>query len=149
MNWLGAVGVLVALVVGPIVYLSVVLYWADQQTQSVRYFGRTPVGRARFRRTLRRHAVVLGPVIGVLSRFTPFTFEQASFVYKGLAGPRGTCTAESFERAHEYEAQPEDVFVATQMKCGTTWMQHLVYMKKRKRPLPQEDANIGNRRQNQ
>jgi hypothetical protein len=39
----------------------------------------------------------------------------------------GSCDAESCERATSYAPRPEDVFVATQMKCGTTWMQHVVY----------------------
>jgi hypothetical protein len=32
-----------------------------------------------------------------------------------------------FERASKYVPRPEDVFVATQMRSGTTWMQQLVY----------------------
>ncbi len=33
----------------------------------------------------------------------------------------------TYERTKSYHPQPEDVFVATQMRCGTTWMQHVVY----------------------
>ncbi len=37
------------------------------------------------------------------------------------------CSEESFQQADEYTARPEDIFVVTQMKCGTTWMQHVLY----------------------
>jgi hypothetical protein len=50
-----------------------------------------------------------------------------SMSYKGVPGPAGSCTPETFARAEQYQACPEDVFVVTQMKCGTTWMQHVVY----------------------
>jgi hypothetical protein len=62
-----------------------------------------------------------------MSRTARFTFQKVSFRHRGISGPKGTCTKESFERADGYAAQPEDVFVVTQMKCGTTWMQHVVY----------------------
>jgi hypothetical protein len=32
-----------------------------------------------------------------------------------------------FERANKYQPGPEDVFIATQMRCGTTWIQQVVY----------------------
>ena len=32
-----------------------------------------------------------------------------------------------FDRARRYRPRSEDVFVVTQMRCGTTWMQQLVY----------------------
>ena len=51
----------------------------------------------------------------------------ASMSYKGVAGPAGSCTPETFARAEQYRPGPEDIFVVTQMKCGTTWMQHVVY----------------------
>ena len=44
-----------------------------------------------------------------------------------MSGPTGSCSVETFKAAAEYAPRPEDVFVVTQMKCGTTWMQHVVY----------------------
>jgi hypothetical protein len=56
-----------------------------------------------------------------------FTYERASFRHAGITGPQGTCTQASFAHGAAYAPRPEDVFVVTQMKCGTTWMQHVVY----------------------
>jgi len=39
----------------------------------------------------------------------------------------GSCSPESFEAGIRYRPRPEDVFVVTQMRSGTTWMQYLVY----------------------
>lgn len=47
-------------------------------------------------------------------------------VYAGFSAPP-LCSRADFERAVGYRAGPDDVFVATQMKCGTTWMQQIVY----------------------
>ena len=49
------------------------------------------------------------------------------FEYEGVWGPPKVSSPEVFERARNYQPQPEDVFVATQMRCGTTWMQQVVY----------------------
>jgi hypothetical protein len=35
---------------------------------------------------------------------------------------------ESFESGQRYRAAPGDIFVATYPKCGTTWMQYIVYL---------------------
>jgi hypothetical protein len=35
---------------------------------------------------------------------------------------------EGFESGQRYRASPGDVFVATYPKCGTTWMQYIVYL---------------------
>ena len=35
---------------------------------------------------------------------------------------------DSFESAQRYRAAPGDIFVATYPKCGTTWMQYIVYL---------------------
>jgi hypothetical protein len=32
-----------------------------------------------------------------------------------------------FDKASKYAPRPEDVFVVTQMRCGTTWMQQIVF----------------------
>ena len=35
---------------------------------------------------------------------------------------------EGFESGLRYAAQPDDIFVCTYPKCGTTWMQYIVYL---------------------
>jgi hypothetical protein len=50
-----------------------------------------------------------------------------SFEFEGVTGPKKVSSPEVFARARSYQPRPEDVFVATQMRCGTTWMQQLVY----------------------
>ena len=115
------------LVVGPMLYLALVLAWEDQRTRGVRYYGLAPAERDAFKRTLRTHARLLSPVIRVASRLNEIELASTGFEFEGVAGPKGTCSPESFASGNAYEPRPEDVFVVTQMKCGTTWMQHLVY----------------------
>ena len=50
-----------------------------------------------------------------------------AFEYQGVAGPTKVSTPEVFARARQYAPRAEDVFVVTQMRCGTTWMQLVVY----------------------
>ena len=121
-----AIGVLIALLVVEVVYLSMVFGWEDRQTLGNAYYGRPLAQRRLFKRALRRRATVLFPVLRLLSQ-NKFKFENGSFVVDGVAGPKGTCSEESFRQGIAYRPRPQDVFVATQMKCGTTWMQYLVY----------------------
>ena len=123
---LGGLG-LVGLTVAALVYLSMVMAWGDRRTDGIGYYGDTARGRARFKRLLRLHALLLLPVIRILGRLAPMKMENATFRVNGVPGPKGTCSESSFGAGMAYSAQPEDVFVATQMKCGTTWMQHVVY----------------------
>ncbi len=122
-----AAGVLAALVAIQIVYLGFALGWGEQRTRGLAYYGQPPAERDRFKRTLRRHARLLSPILRLAGKLSRFTFRKSSFRHRGIAGPKGTCSVESFERADAYEAKADDVFIVTQMKCGTTWMQHLVY----------------------
>ena len=127
MIWVLGFGALLLVAVVQVLHLAVVLTWGDQATNGLGYFGRTASERVQFHKTIRLHALLLRPILFVLSRFSPLQMSKASFTYQGLAGPNGTCGVESFAQAHAYHARSEDVFVATQMKSGTTWMQHLVY----------------------
>jgi Sulfotransferase domain len=128
MIWIAVVaaGLLVFLVV-QMIYLSAVLSWEDRKTLGLGYYGLPPDERERFRRTLRLHAMLLFPIVHLLGRVSKFDFRRVSFHHRGIAGPKGTCSKESFERVDAYAPRPEDVFVPTQMKCGTTWMLHVVY----------------------
>jgi hypothetical protein len=126
--WIGVVvGVPLVFLLAQAVWLSVVLASGDQATRGLGYFGRSPADREAYRAKLRRQARLLSPILGIVGRTSKFSFEQASFRAEGLAGPKGTCTEESFSAGAAYRPAAEDVFVVTQMKCGTTWMQHVVY----------------------
>ncbi|MGQ0647565.1 MAG: sulfotransferase domain-containing protein [Gemmatimonadaceae bacterium] len=109
------------------IYLAAVLKWEDEQTVGLAYYGLPPAGRAAFKEKLRTHAKRLSPILRVNAKLATFDFARVRIQYKGVSGPSGSCSVESFSRAAAYIPQPEDVFVVTQMKCGTTWMQHVVY----------------------
>ncbi len=127
LGWIGVVaGIVVLFLVVQAIYLAVILTWENERTSGLNYWGQPPEERDRFKRALRRHARLLYPILRLIGR-TRFSFAKASFRYRDVAGPRGMCSEESFARARDYAARPDDIFVVTQMKCGTTWMQHVVY----------------------
>lgn len=110
-----------------IVHFSWVIHWSNRRTDGNAYFGASAAERKKFKSLLRWHAALLTPLLSLLARMTPFRFDNASFDYKGVAGPRGgACSPESFARAAEYQCQGNEVFVVTQMRSGTTWMLYLV-----------------------
>jgi hypothetical protein len=124
---LGILAGVFALYITFTVYLALVLAWEDRQTEGLGYYGRPPAERARFKRRLRLHALLLAPLLWLNGRLVKVDFKKASIRHKGVAGPAGTTSADTFARAEAYRPRAEDVFVVTQMKCGTTWMQHVVY----------------------
>ncbi len=124
---LGVLVVLVVVVTVQGIYLGAILKWEDQETVGLGYYGRPAAARKRFKRQLRVHALLLTPILRLNAALTKLDFRKVGFLYKGVAGPLGSCSPESFARAESYRPRPDDIFVVTQMKCGTTWMQHLVY----------------------
>lgn len=128
MSWLAWLLVaVVATYVAMGIYLATVLKWEDEQTVGLNYYGRPLPERERFKRTLARHAALLSPMLWLNSRTTRVDFRKARIVYKGVSAPPGSCSVESFERAESYRPTAQDVFVVTQMKCGTTWMQQVIH----------------------
>lgn len=124
---LAALAGFVVIYVALTIYLAAVLHWEDTRTIGTQYYGLSPAERARFKRLLRVHALLLAPVLAINSRLTKLDFGRARITHQGVAGPAGSCSVDSFERGAAYQPAPADVFVVTQMKCGTTWMQHVVY----------------------
>ena len=131
--WSAAVwgGVLVGLglvvLVAQMMYFLLLCRWADRQTRGSKYYGRPLAERRRFKRTLGLLALGTRPLLWLLGRTTQVQLAQASFRFQGVAGPKDSCSPESFAEAVAYRPTDRDIFVATQMKSGTTWMQHLVY----------------------
>lgn len=139
-----ALGATVALVL-QVVHLVAVMRWADRRTAGLNYYGLPRRGRRRFKRLLRVHRLLLSPVLGVLRKTARFRLASGTFKFRGVAAPRaGACSPGTFERAVQYEPQSDDVFVVTQMRCGTTWMQHLVFqtLTRGARDLAREDFTL-------
>ncbi|HEX9165063.1 MAG TPA: sulfotransferase domain-containing protein [Gemmatimonadales bacterium] len=128
MSWLlAAAGAVALFLFVEWIALGIAMHWGQQQTLAGAWFRRSLEARRRFRATLRRQAMLLSPVLWALRPFARFDFARTAFRVRGVTGPWGNCTPQSFEAALDYRPRPDDVIVATQMKCGTTWMLHLVY----------------------
>ena len=126
--WLGiALGVAVALFIAQLLWFSGVMAWEEKSTAGGAYYALPPAERAAYKRKLRRQSLLVFPTLRLLGAMSKSTLENGTFVHDGVAGPKGTCSADSYAKARAYPAGAGDVFVATQMKCGTTWMQHVVY----------------------
>ena len=109
-----------------VLYFSVVMHWQREQTRGDRYFSRKLADRRAYERRLHLHAALLMPPLNWLRpgrRTRRFPF----FRYKEVACVNGLASAESFAAAEHYSASNKDIFVAAQMKCGTTWMQQIVF----------------------
>lgn len=122
-----ALGVGLAFLVVQVVIFSWLCKWADRQTDGNAYYGKSLGDRRRFKKSLSRRAKLVAPLLWLLSRGNAVSLDQASFEYEKVSGPKDSCSEETYARAAAYEPTAEDVFVVTPMKCGTTWMQHLVY----------------------
>jgi hypothetical protein len=107
-------------------WTAAVLRWARRATGRDRYF-RRPLAE---RRALKARIGWLGRTVRpLLSLFAPLLRKRIFLMepYQGFTGPGAICSPATFAAAQRHRPGPEDVFVATQMKCGTTWMQQMVY----------------------
>lgn len=122
--WL-IVPLLILLLLPPFIFMGL-FAWHHLNTRGLAYFGRKQQERAQFKRRLARIGRVITPLMAPFKgQFAdPNRLAQRR---EGLYIPSNTSNKESFARAIAYRPQARDVFVVTQMKCGTTWMQQLVY----------------------
>jgi sulfotransferase family protein len=125
--WTGVIGLPIVLFVAAFAYLRWYLRWESDQTSDMAYYAR-PVGdRRALKRQIRRLSRPVVPLVRLLAAGNQARATMPSFEYEGVSGPTKVSSPEIFERAKRYPPQPEDLFVVTQMRCGTTWMQQVVF----------------------
>lgn len=99
--------------------------WFARETNGMAFFGRTAGEREAFAAEVREQGRWVVPLMtGPARAFGGILPNGVNF--NGTTAPP-QCGRSDFQRAVHYQPQPTDVFVVTQMKCGTTWMMQLVY----------------------
>jgi hypothetical protein len=101
--------------------------WEVANRRGMAYYGRPLLERQAFRQQIQSKARWLLPWLTFETNIQPQMKAIPFFEYNGVHGPTYSCTPESFHAAATYKPAAEDIFVATQMKSGTTWMQQVVY----------------------
>jgi Sulfotransferase domain len=127
MIWLGILIAILILFVADFVYLVWYLQWERRNTGGMAYYGRPLAERRALKERIRWYSLPAKPLVKLLAMGNRRQATMPAFEFEGVYGPPKISSPEVFERAKNYQTQPEDVFVATQMRCGTTWMQQLVY----------------------
>jgi hypothetical protein len=126
MTWVLIVaGVGLAAVLTSVVYVLGALLWLRQQTVYDAYFKRPLAERRAVKAQVARQA---RRVLAVTRRIPRWIIpDLPTRVYGGVHLPTMVCPRRRVELALSYRPDARDVFVATQMKCGTTWGQQIVY----------------------
>jgi hypothetical protein len=122
-GWLAA-GLVLAAYVG---YLAWYFLWEQQNTEGLAYFGRASADRRLLKRRIRAYSAPVIPAMRFIALWNRRRRAMPSFEVDGVCGPPGFSSPETFAGAARYEPEPHDVFVASQMRSGTTWMLQLVY----------------------
>lgn len=91
------------------------------------YYKLTARQKAGYKRQIHVHQILLTPFVWTLSRLVKFDFKNASVVHDDINLPKGMCNPESIKAAADYVPSSSDLFVVSQMKCGTTWMQQICH----------------------
>lgn len=90
------------------------------------YFRRPAAERERFRKRVQAFARRVAPLLEAVARRLPRRVPP-TMSFAGVTGPFPACTPSQYRKARDFRPDERDIFVATQMKCGTTWMQQVVY----------------------
>ena len=108
-------------------YLRWYFRWETKQTSGMAYYGRCLPDRRALKQRMRWLSLPVRPFVRLLGLANRNLIAIPTFEYGGVCGPPKVSSPEVFESAKNYRPRSEDVFVATQMRCGTTWMQQLVF----------------------
>jgi Sulfotransferase domain len=128
MIWLAVVVAGVMLVAfAAMLYLAWYLRWETEQTSGMAYYGRSLAERRLLKQRIETYSAPIKPLVRLLASTNHARATMPFFEYEGVCGPTKVSSPAVFERARNYRPRQEDVFVVTQMRCGTTWMQQLVY----------------------
>lgn len=127
MTWLGATAAVVLVIAAAVAYLVWYFRWESRHTAGMAYFGLPLASRRALKVRIRWLSLPIKPVLHLIALATRSRSTMPGFEFEGVAGPLRASSPEVFARAKHYQPQAEDVFVATQMRCGTTWMQQIVY----------------------
>jgi hypothetical protein len=111
------------LLAGTAIWLARTMKWINEKTIDDAFFRLPLAERIALRSNIEKKARVISVIMLPLSKLGVRIPETD---FEGTKVP-GVCTTETMQFAKDYKPGPEDVFVATQMKCGTTWMQQIVH----------------------
>src|SRR5262245_46260092 len=103
-------GLVVGLYAAGTIYLAIILRWEDERTAGLGYYGLSAPERARFKRRLRFHALLLSPLLWISARLTTLNFRTARVQHQGVSFPAGSCSVASCAAATAYQPRPQDVF---------------------------------------
>ena len=126
MGLLGLVIPALVFILLTLLYFGWYWHWETEHTAGMAYFGRSSAERALIKRRMRLYSRPVRAVVSAIA-VSRRQSEMPGFQYRGVSGPPIVSSAELFARAAHYGVRPEDVFVASQMRSGTTWMLYLVY----------------------
>ncbi len=107
-------------------YFFAFLRWHQKKTAEDTYYRLPQAERLALKKSIKRHAPLLLPIAHLIAKIAnPKRLDMMS--YKGFTGPAAVASEETYAKTENYPSGKDDIFIATQMKCGTTWMQQLVF----------------------
>lgn len=109
-----------------VIYFITVMLTVALKTRGDGYFARPLEDRRKMRAMIASHAVYIRPVFEWIAKYYRLKSIPV-FYYQGVAGPFTMSSKRAYAATAAYVPQANDVFIATQMKCGTTWMQQVVF----------------------
>lgn len=140
--WRMLLFVVLAIPLGVILFVGSLNVWHYFNTRGMAYFGRSATARMRFKRQLARAGRLLRPLLQWVGprMAKPNLF---AFAHRDIYFPANSCNRKSVQQAIDYAPQAHDLFVVTQMKSGTTWMQQIAY-----EVLSRGEGDLGDARHN-